>query len=163
MTRRFYIDTEFYEDGKTIDLISIGIATEEGRTLYYANSEARLDLVSPWVRENVLPHLPPKGDPAWLTRAEIAAKVLEFIPNVEGDRIQFWGYFADYDWVVFCQLFGTMMTLPTHFPMFCMDIKQVAVELGDPHLPPQNSTSHHALADAQWNVIALQYLESLRK
>ncbi len=30
---RYFLDTEFYEDGKTIDLISIGIVAEDGREL----------------------------------------------------------------------------------------------------------------------------------
>jgi hypothetical protein len=28
---RYWLDTEFIEDGKTIDLISIGIVAEDGR------------------------------------------------------------------------------------------------------------------------------------
>lgn len=37
----------------------------------------------------------------------------------------FYGYYADYDWVVFCWLFGKMIDLPTSFPMFCIDLKQM--------------------------------------
>ena len=36
---KYFLDTEFIEDGKTIDLISIGIVCEDNRTLYYQNSE----------------------------------------------------------------------------------------------------------------------------
>lgn len=34
---RYFFDTEFYEDGKTIDLVSIGIVAEDGRELYAVN------------------------------------------------------------------------------------------------------------------------------
>lgn len=37
---------------------------------------------------------------------------------------QFYGYYADYDWVLFCSLFGTMMDLPRGFPKYCIDLKQ---------------------------------------
>lgn len=36
----------------------------------------------------------------------------------------FYGYYCDYDWVVFCWLFGKMIDLPKGFPMYCKDLKQ---------------------------------------
>jgi len=39
---KYFIDTEFYEDGKTIDLISLGVVAEDGRELYLCNQEAQL-------------------------------------------------------------------------------------------------------------------------
>lgn len=41
---------------------------------------------------------------------------------------EFYGYYADYDWVLFCSLFGTMMQLPKGFPMYCIDLKQTLDE-----------------------------------
>jgi hypothetical protein len=38
--------------------------------------------------------------------------------------IEFYGYYSDYDWVVFCWLFGRMIDLPKGFPMYCIDLKQ---------------------------------------
>ena len=40
------------------------------------------------------------------------------------NSIEFYAYYADYDWVVFCWLFGTMINLPKGFPMYCIDLKQ---------------------------------------
>jgi hypothetical protein len=37
---------------------------------------------------------------------------------------QFYGIYADYDWVVFCWLFGKMNDLPKGFPKYCNDLKQ---------------------------------------
>jgi hypothetical protein len=37
---------------------------------------------------------------------------------------EFYGYYCDYDWVVFCWLFGRMIDLPKGFPMHCIDLKQ---------------------------------------
>lgn len=53
-------------------------------------------------------------------------------------NIQFYAYYADYDWVVFCSLFGTMMNLPKGFPMYCRDLKQMlddkVSDFGNTHL-----------------------------
>ena len=113
--RRFYLDTEFYEDGRTIDLISLALVREDGQHLYLVSAEADLGRVSPWVRENVLPHLPPKDDHAWSYRSRIAREVTVFTgPDAnDGLKPELWAYYADYDWVVLCQLFGTMMQLPS--------------------------------------------------
>lgn len=40
------------------------------------------------------------------------------------NELQFKAYYADYDWVLFCTIFGTMMDLPDGFPMYCFDLKQ---------------------------------------
>lgn len=152
---RYFLDTEFIEDGMTIDLISIGIVCEDGREFYAESCQAPWFRASDWVNENVRPHLLNEGVP----ETQIASGVRAFVDEGDGTP-EFWGYYADYDWVVVCQLFGTMMDLPDGWPMFCMDIKQLAVSLGDPELPEQTSTEHHALADARWNQEAWQYLTS---
>jgi hypothetical protein len=146
---RYFFDTEFYEDGKTIDLISIGIVTEDGRELYAVSQEAQLHRVSDWVRANVLPHLPRYGDPAWMSRADIANAVRAFV--IPEPKPELWAYYADYDWVVLCQLFGTMLGLPKGWPMFCRDLKQLSVDVGSPKHPPDPKDEHNALADARWN------------
>ena len=43
----------------------------------------------------------------------------------------FYAYYADYDWVVFCKIFGRMIDLPKHFPMYCRDLKQTLDEKVD--------------------------------
>lgn len=144
---RYYLDTEFYENGSTIDLISIGIVCEDGREYYAVSAEARLDLVDDWIRVHVLPSLPPREDPAWKSRAQIASDIAAFATG----KPEFWAYYADYDWVALCQLFGCMLGLPRHFPKFCLDLKQLSVSLGSPKHPKQESGGHNALEDARWN------------
>jgi hypothetical protein len=53
-------DTEFLEDGHTIDLISIGIVCEDGREYYAINADADWDRIrdDDWLMENVVVHLP---------------------------------------------------------------------------------------------------------
>ncbi len=156
---RYYLDTEFYEDGRTIDLISLALVCEDGRELYAVSADANLEVVSPWVRENVLPHLPPRtGTGRWMRRGEIADQIRAF--TLHDERPEFWAYYADDDWVALCQLFGTMMDLPAHMPKFCMDLKQLAVMKGNPRLPKQESGAHDALEDARWNMRVHAFLEA---
>lgn len=157
---RFYLDTEFIEDGHTIDLLSIGIVAEDGREFYAENRYAMLPRANDWVKEHVLPHLDmvKAGDKqrgGGKTPTEIREGILAFIGD---DTPEFWGYYADYDWVVLCQLFGRMVDLPKGWPMFCMDLKQEAVRVGNPPLPEQVSQAHNALADARWNAHVHRWL-----
>lgn len=147
---RFWFDTEFIEDGKTIELISIGITSEDGRNFYVENSECDLSRGCEWVQKNVIPHL---GGPS-ATRAEIARQVREFV----GEDPEFWAYFCSYDWVVLCQLYGRMVDLPKSWPMFCRDVKQLQVDRGLTTLPKQWSVAHNALNDAVWTRSAWEYV-----
>ncbi len=54
---RYWMDSEFIEDGKTIDLISIGIVAEDGRELYAQSVEFNPYNASSWVKENIFPYL----------------------------------------------------------------------------------------------------------
>lgn len=154
---RYFIDTEFNEDGKTIELISIGIAREDGATLYLVSNEFDADGCQQWVKDNVLTKL---GDAPRMNRKQIADEILWFVSD---ESPEFWGYFADYDWVVLCQLFGRMVDLPKGFPMFCMDIKQWARQLGVDikRAVPQPADTHNAIADAMWMRDAHAYLSDL--
>jgi len=144
---KYFLDTEFIEDGKTIDLISIGIVSENGEEYYAVSSEFDLKKVreNDWLMENVVAHLP--GINKWLPRNTIKFDVIQFL----GEKPEIWGYYADYDWVVFCWLFGKMIDLPDGYPMYCRDLKQLCDSLGNPTLPLLGKGEHDALADARWN------------
>ena len=71
----------------------------------------------------------------------------------------FWGYFPAFDWVALVGLFGALEELPFHFPQLCLDIKQWAIELGDPELPHQRESRHPMRsADARWTKEAWAFL-----
>ncbi len=76
---------------------------------------------------------------------------------------EFWAYFADYDWVVFCQAFGTMTDLPHGWPQYCNDIMQLNLSLGALELPEQVTPVHNALYDAQWCKEAHDFLLELQE
>jgi hypothetical protein len=164
---RYFFDTEFYENGTTIELISIGIVAEDGREFYAESCDFQKGRIPPghWIWDNVWPHLHNKhgglaGQGDFLHREQIRLAILQFVEE-GGAKPEWWAYYADYDWVVLCQLFGPMIDLPDGWPMFCLDIKQEAVRLGNPALPEQVGTEHHALADARWNREAWQFLRGL--
>lgn len=162
---KYFLDTEFHEDGKTIDLISIALACEDGREYYAVSVEADYQRINQgktdtceWLRKNVMPYI---REEEKKMRSEIVKDVLDFTkkpdlgkeeyPEFSDEYYQpeFWGYYADYDWVVFCQLFGRMIDLPTGFPMWCHDLKQLSFDTGI-LLPKQEKDEHHAMADARW-------------
>lgn len=99
---------------------------------------------------------------------------------------EFYAYYADYDWVVFCWLFGRMIDLPKGFPKYCKDLKQLLdhiqetkpnvqrigwsevksrklnikdafkIKLMDSY--PKQDNEHNALADAKWNLKLFNFL-----
>jgi len=153
---KYFIDTEFLENGPAypIQLVSIGIVAEDGRELYLELDGFPSGLANDWVKANVLPHL--LGHPYSVDRDEVKRAITQFVQG--DDAPEFWGYYADYDWVVFAQIFGTMMDLPKGWPMYCRDLKQYCDQLGNPTLPKQASTEHNALHDARWNKTAFEFL-----
>ncbi len=159
---RFFLDTEFIESGphKPIQLISIGIVAADGREFYRISEEFNPLDASDWVKENVLLKLEPPEQVPRTPLRQIGLDIVDFIhlPFPYTTEPEFWGYFADYDWVVFCQIFGTMMDLPKGYPMYCRDIKQLCDEKGNPKLPEQGNGEHNALADARWNKEAWEFL-----
>ncbi len=157
---RYFIDTEFIEAGpkKPIQLVSIGIAAQDGRTYYAISSEFDRRDADAWVKANVLDTL--EDDVQRETLDEIKQGILNFIGDDR--KPEFWAYFADYDWVVFCQIFGRMIQLPEHFPQYCLDIKQVCHDFGNPRLPKQKTSEHNALNDAIWNKEALEFLRGVQ-
>lgn len=99
---------------------------------------------------------------------------------------QFYGYYSDYDWVVFCWLFGRMNDLPKGFPMYCIDLQQTLDELQESENVsyehelncngvtvnslkiienlsdyPKQTNEHNALADARWNYELYKFLNTL--
>jgi hypothetical protein len=130
------------------------------------------------------------------TKAQIAKEIIEFVaynededlspadlykPSFEFSNIEFYAYYADYDWVVFCWLFGRMIDLPNGFPKYCLDLKQsldsvakkytifkqdethedILIYLKGMNIFPKQTNEHNALADAQWNKELYEFLHKV--
>lgn len=146
---RYFLDTEFMEDGRTIELLSIAVVADDGREYYAADRDADQSRANDWVRAHVLPRLPPSGSDAWKSRAQIRDELARFFAT--GELPEIWASYASYDWVALCQLFGRMVDLPVFMPKYCMDLKQLAVLTGNASRPPKNKHEHDALHDARWS------------
>ena len=151
---KYFIDTEFIESGPEFPLIllSVAIVAENGREFYVVNEDAPLELASDWVKKNVIPQL---GGPK-LGITHIGPAILRWMTD---PKPEFWGYYADYDWVVFCQLYGTMIKLPKGWPMYCRDLKQWSDQVGAPKFEAPKG-EHNALTDAKWNVELYRHIEN---
>lgn len=234
----YYLDQEFHEYFKkpigwlptigrfnklyhTIELISIGIVSEDGREYYSVCKEFDLKSAQKnrWLDENVLTpiavefyqkesgyakyhhseSLTLKNFIKWKgkTKKQIMYEVNEFICSIEtssewagvgsldsgfSNYLEahppvFYGYYADYDWVLFCSLYGTMMDLPKGFPMFCYDLKQMLdtkaigrwamthkeciEKIKQDKKYPKQTNEHNALSDARWNRNLHDFLKTL--
>ncbi len=171
---RIWYDTEFIEDGRTIELISIGMVREDDAELYFVSDSAgvmRRAVEHDWLRENVVPGLPVtfrRRPLAWnwdqkhpdyprvASARIIAAAVRGFILSVPDPQL--WAWYAAYDHVALCQLWGRMTDLPEGVPMWTNDLKQEAVRLGNPRVPQQADGQHNALADARHNRVIADFL-----
>ncbi len=148
---RYFFDWEFLENGETIKPISLGMVAEDGRELYL---EAAFDeeevLANGWLKDNVVPYL------TWnprdrVSREELAQSILSFVGD--DPHPEFWAYYAAYDWVLLCQMFGRMIDLPKGWPKYCRDLQQRWDYLGLSNYskPQQPEDQHCAIADARWN------------
>ena len=159
---RYFFDTEFIEDGLTIDLVSIGVIDEEGREFYAVSTEFDPGKAGPWVRANVLDKLPPPASPAYRSRAAIRESLLDFLlaPNTD---VELWAWYAAYDHVALAQLWGTMPQLPRAIPRFTRELRQRWDDVGKPALPPAPADAHDALADARHNLARWRVIEEARQ
>ena len=152
---KYWIDTEFIERPWSIDLISVALVAEDGREFYAESNEVDWSRASRWTLDTVRPQL--KGPTMSLENVSYG---LRGFTEHDHEPV-FWGYFPAFDWVAFVWLFGGVNDLPFHYPQHCLDIRQWAMGLGHPQLPPQVGPVHHALADARWTRDAWLFLKGL--
>lgn len=177
---RFFYDTEFHEDGKTIDLLSFGMVCENtDDEFYHVNLDAdwKRAWENTWLRDNVLPSIKyemystPYGldfelqenYPVALTRHSMAMELINYVEkNLPENHVpEFWAYRGAYDFVAMAQMYGRMLDLPAFFPMFTMDIKQLMIMKGVSKSPiVQEGLVHNALDDAKHNLKVFNYLIS---
>lgn len=159
---RYFYDCEFIEDGHTIDLVSIGVVDESGREFYAVSTEFDANKAGSWVRQHVLPQLPPPSEQTWKSRSNIRDDLYEFLTSRSGD-IELWAWYAAYDHVALAQLWGPMPTLPRRVPKFTRDLRQRWEDVGKPKLPGAPDNAHDALADAKHNLERWHVIEEVRR
>lgn len=170
---KVWYDTEFIETGpqNAIQFVSIGMVREDGAEYYAVNGDLSEDWQwymreHPWLGPNVWEQLPltqPIAPDAvgWINSqhpsvkqsGQIARDVALFCAEglAQDEKAELWADYGAYDHVVLAGLFGTMMDLPSHMPMYTHDLRQ-AIDMLNPGwvVPQPDWGAHHALADAQW-------------
>ena len=138
-----WFDTEFIDNGRTIELLSIGLVRQDGNELYLEPKETDRSQGCDWIRSNVIPYLCGPIAPC----AEIARKIIDFV----GPKPEFWADYAAYDWVALCQLYGRMVDIPDGWPWYCRDVRWLRDRIIDPviKLPQFVGNEHNALDDAR--------------
>lgn len=181
---KYFYDTEFLEDGKTIDLISIGIVAEDGREYYAVNSDMPTYRIArdPWLMENVMSSIGHEivttagrhedttlkiTDEAAKSKFDIGKEVADFL-NVRRstyDLPKLWAWYGAYDHVALAQLWGKMIHLPKGIPMWTNDLRQKIDELGvsQRELPAQPAGAHNALEDARWLKVRYEFVEAMKR
>ena len=114
---RYFYDTEFIDNGRIIDLISIGVAAEDGREFYAVSAEFDPRSAGRWVRTHVLPKLPSPASPLWRSRRQIREDLEAFLGIDGPEPIELWAWVGAYDHVALCQLWGPMTSLPPQIPV----------------------------------------------
>lgn len=146
---RYFYDTEFIEDGRTIELVSIGVVAEDGREYYAVSTEFDATQAGNWVRKHVLPKLPSPSSQLWRSRRRIREDLEEFFGIGGAEPIELWAWVAAYDHVALCQLWGPMTGLPAQIPRFTRELRQFWEDRGSPRMPPRPADTHDALVDAR--------------
>lgn len=164
---RIFFDFEFIENGDRHPIIpvSVGMIREDGEEYYAEFHGVDWSRANDWVLDNVKPLLG-KRVTETKTKETIAEEIKAFVKQDKDEEgPEFWAYFADYDWVLLCQLYGRMIDLPTGWPMFCLDIKQYMWHMGLSRegIEIPNQEEHDALADARWNAKVFNYLFEYQK
>ena len=144
--KRFWFDCEFI-DGETLDLISIGMVSEDDIQYYAVSSDFDPAKVNQWVKDNVLTVL---HTDARISNDRIREDLIKFVGNK--CEPEFWSYCGAYDWVILCRLFGGMKCLPLNWPNYYRELNHWADDLGVTNLPPMKiHTRRNALYDARWH------------
>jgi hypothetical protein len=149
---KYFIDTEFIDDGKTIDLVSIGIVTENGDTYYAESNEYDASKADDWVVENVLTKL--VGNPK--PNIQIGSEIIDFVEETcNHENIELYGWFSAWDFLLLIRLVSTtgkLLDTPPSWPQRCTDLAQSLQD--NPfvnNMPAKPENAHNALDDAQWN------------
>lgn len=182
---KYTLDTEFLDDGKSIEMISIGLVAEDGREFYRVALDADYDRIlshdyarDGWMLANVLDKLPHTGDGHevdWeidgnhedvVPRKQIAAELLEFVSvGLTPDGVaETWAWYSASDHVVLYQLFGPMVDSPRAIPRRTNCLKQEQIMRGRRGeyvvIPKQEPAEmeHHALYDAKHDMVIARLL-----
>jgi hypothetical protein len=133
----YMIDAEFIDTPEHSELLSFAIVSETDSRYFEFDYEERW--LTPWLRENVIPHLDGSN---MVTVQDAAAEISLFVPNVP--EVEIWGFYGAYDFYWLCRLFGGNIDLPPAWPRTFRDLAHYTDTVPDLDGRPV----HHAENDA---------------
>lgn len=168
---QLFLDTEFSNLSKNAELISLALVKDSGEWLYAEATDVGLDSLGDWHQQHVVSVLFAERPDIWerLTNisegtvlrgnaAQLRDAIEAWLPD---EPIEIWGDVPAYDWMLFCELFGGALHLPSQVHYQVFDLATLLRIIG--HDPDRNRRkwfqilggnlpvelpSHHALADA---------------
>jgi hypothetical protein len=131
MKTKIFFDTEFTGLHQNTTLISIGLVSECNKTFYAEFSDYDKTQVDDWIEENIIKKLILQCDSADLRFslnnkrivgdiAVIKYNLIEWLEQF--DEIEMWSDCLSYDWVLFCQLWGSAFLIPKNVYYIPFDI-----------------------------------------
>lgn len=186
-----YFDMEFTGLHQGTTPISLGMCTKDGRTFYGEFSDYSRDQLDDWLRENVVSHLRmksprrgenehymatrhgdnPKGRDLYSgysvelrgTKSSVSSEALRWLGQF-GDQVVMHGDVLGYDWVLFCELFGGALHVPSVVYYIPVDLASVLkAKKKDPDVSREKMSGlglkgHNALNDALMIMACFQKL-----
>ena len=170
---KIFLDTEFTGLHRDTTLISLALVAETGEELYAEFRDFDRDQITEWVNEEVIKklegNLPAINETTFKrdsinvagNRIEIAGLLNSWFTRFEA--VEIWADVPVYDWMLFCDLFGGAMHIPTTIFFAPFDlatlfrIKGMIEPLGKyekdvsrfDFVGADKSRQHHALEDAR--------------
>lgn len=156
-----FLDTEFTELSQHADLLSIALVSEENQWFYAEFSTIDTTSLGEWHQKNVVPYLDldfaaiksfyPHGQHFRGSKENIVKSLRKWL--LQFSSIEIWADVPAYDWVLFCELFGGALNLPSNIHYMVRDIatlflvKGLATDLDRFHFAlGKNNESFHGLA-----------------
>ncbi len=177
---QLYLDTEFTDLKQTADLVSIGMCSKDGRVFYAEITDYNHAKCSEWVKTNIIPNLPlsTKTNPlTFIEAADVSSKdgiahgfdvemrhqkevvafnLKRWIKQFSNGKasIEVWADVNPWDWVLFCDLFGSAFNLPREIHYIPLDFATVLKREG---LDPDVDRLDLLLPASRDNVIKLHF------
>lgn len=162
---KLFFDTEFTGLCKDTSLISIGLISESGHTFYAEANDFNPRKIDEWITENVISNLRFANGHTWYpsmdfehfemkgTCDEIGNALREWL--IQFDSVEMWSDCLAYDWVLFSDLFGGALNIPTNIYYIPFDISTLMKVKGvDPDVNREEfagsiGKKHNSLSDAK--------------
>lgn len=120
-TTKVFFDTEFTGLHQNTTLISIGLVSECGKTFYAEFNDYDFKQYDDWLRENVINNLQYKGYFQKLDKTKNSISCKGTTENIKEqltiwlsqfEHVEMWSDCFAYDWVLFCNIFGSAFDIP---------------------------------------------------